>query len=660
MLWWIASPAQSATVLAYDFNEAGNAPSSTGTSTRPVKTRGDDGSAADHHSAPGGGVSGFPWDRAFANTGPSDQGRFASSPTNGFRADQPDNGAPDSLASFTISGWFKTELADTFLPNATPRLVNNHDGGTGSAGDGFNLQFLTGSEGDLKLEVDDDTGGGVNTTGEPYSAKQTWVFFAVSYDGTLSIDNVHFYVGFRSDAEAGGGPGSAAVALVTTASLDRGAVDGESADLNLGNRSDHDRPFKGFLDEIRIDDSASVGPSGLALLEGYRQSALDPPRRARLEHADASSVSSSVLDQNATPVIVNELSGVTWDPNADRFWACSDESGRLLEMAVSFGSDGTISSAASLSGLTLSETFDFEGIAYTDAVRNSVFLSEEGSPGVREYDLSDGSLLQVLSVPAVFANVRPNRGFESLARHPDGSEMITGVEQALTADGPDGSSTSAGTVSRWLHYSIDGTTATPAAEWAYRVEPVHDTPVGGIGSGLAELVVLADGSWLALERSEGGGEFLTRIFHVKRAGATNVSVGTLGSGLIGGTYAPLSKTLLYSDDGFQKLEGLALGPELTGGGHALLGVEDSSTSPAVLHSFVLRGAMEPVPTMGPWGRALATVFTVVLGWASAMASARVRRSTDPEEREQKIDEAVAKTLAEFPPVGPQLRPADSS
>jgi hypothetical protein len=357
---------------------------------------------------------------------------------------------------------------------------------------------------------------------------------------------------------------------------------------------------------------ALVGPSGLTFLEGYRQVALDPPPRARLEHADTSSVSVSVLDQHATPVTVDELSGVTWDPNGERFWACSDESGRLLEIAVSFESDGTIGSAASLSGLTLEEAFDFEGIAYTDAGRNSVFISEEGSPGVREYDLSDGSLLQILSVPSVFGNVRANRGFEALSRRPDGSEMITAVEQALTVDGADGSSTIEGTISRWLHYAVDGTTATPAEQWAYRVEPVHDTPVGGIGSGLAELVVLPNGSWLALERSEAGGEFLTRIFHVERTGATNVSLGALGSGLAGETYTALSKTLLYSDDRFQKLEGLALGPKLGGARHALLGVEDAKGPTAVIHSFVLRNVAEVVPAMGPWGRALAVLLAVVL------------------------------------------------
>jgi hypothetical protein len=42
------------------------------------------------------------------------------------------------------------------------------------------------------------------------------------------------------------------------------------------------------------------------------------------------------------------------------------------------------------------------------------------------------------------------------------------------------------------------------------------------------------------------------------------------------------------------------------------------------------------------------------------AAARVRRRSDPEEREQKINDAVEKTLAQFPPGGPQFRPAARS
>jgi hypothetical protein len=42
------------------------------------------------------------------------------------------------------------------------------------------------------------------------------------------------------------------------------------------------------------------------------------------------------------------------------------------------------------------------------------------------------------------------------------------------------------------------------------------------------------------------------------------------------------------------------------------------------------------------------------------ARAGVRRDSDPERREQKINDAVAKTLAQFPPGGPRFRPTAGS
>lgn len=581
----------STSVLHYDFDETGNAPGSRGTDRRPVKTRNDASTALDFHTADGGGVSGLSGDRAFANTGPSNHGQLASGASNGFRADQGDNAAIDGLAAFTISGWFKTETIASLL-SATPRMVNNHDGGAGAAGDGFNLQFFTGSDGDLKLEIDDDTGGGVNTTGTPYSAKQKWVFFAVSYDGDETTDNVQFYRGFRNDAEAGGGPGSAEVSLLSTHSLDRGPVDDESVGLHLGNRPGSDRPFDGFLDEIRIDAAALTGTTGLATLESYRELAVAGPLDDSLGWVDSASVATSVLDQNATPVSVDELSGVTFDPNADMFWAVADSGGRLLELDVAFAADASMTSASATSALTLADVLDFEGVACTNAIDDSVFISDETNPGVREYDLATGSFLSSATVPALFSSsLRFNRGFEGLSRSPDGSSMIAALEQALTVDGPAGTSTTVPTVSRWQAYS---TAPNPvlAEQYAYEVEPVHGTTGGGLSSSLGDLLILPDSNILVLERSDADGETLVRIFRADLNNATDVSVGSLAAGLIGESYIPMQKTLLFSDDRLGKAEGLGLGPKLASGHYALLVVEDANLS-NVIRSFDYKPVPEP-------------------------------------------------------------------
>jgi hypothetical protein len=565
-------------IVRYEFNETGNAPGSSGSERRPLKMRDDAGTKLDFHTPDEDGVSGLPGDRAFDNSGASDHGSVASAATNGFRADQSDNGAVDALAQFTISGWFRTETTST-LAGKTPRLVINHDGESGANGDGFNLQFFSDFDGDLKLEIDDTTGGGVNSTGTAYAAKQKWVFFAVSYDGNTSTNNVKFYRGFSNDTEAGGGAGSANVVLVTTTSLNRGPVDAESVGLVVGNRAGGDRPFDGRLDEIRIDGSLL----DTATLEAVRVGALAGPPASGLIHVDTTTISNSVQDQNAVTVTVEELSGVTYDADQDVFWAIADGGGRLLEIDADFDCDGNFTSATAVSAVTLVDNLDFEGVAYSGSGTNRVFICDESTDSLSEYSLADGTFVQGASVPTVFDNSRSNRSFESLARS-SGGQMIVGVEQALTVDGPAGTSSTVPTIARWQRY--DGALA-QLGQVAYQVEPAHDGTVGATGSGVADIAFTLEGSLLSIERSEAGGEFLARVFEVDLSGATDVSQGVLGAGLIGQTYTPAAKRLVLSDDRLGKLEGLAAKTVECGAQdtQVLLGVEDD-TGPNVIHSFV--------------------------------------------------------------------------
>ena len=88
-----------------------------------------------------------------------------------------------------------------------------------------------------------------------------------------------------------------------------------------------------------------------------------------------------------------------------------------------------------MAGLILEHSRDWEGIACTDAVRHSAYLSEEGTPGMHEYDLADGSWLATLATPSVFSSSLPGRGFESLTRWCNGAQLWTANEEALTVDG---------------------------------------------------------------------------------------------------------------------------------------------------------------------------------------------------------------------------------
>ena len=78
-----------------------------------------------------------------------------------------------------------------------------------------------------------------------------------------------------------------------------------------------------------------------------------------------------------------------------------------------------------------------------------MFLADEGNTGVEEYILGSGSFSMSVGVPSIFpTNARPNLSFEALSLRPDGAKMLMGVEQALSVDGPDGTSTTVSTVSR--------------------------------------------------------------------------------------------------------------------------------------------------------------------------------------------------------------------
>ena len=596
-----ASPAVGQTILYYDFNETGTTAASQGTSTTAVTMRNDAGTATDLHSANAGGVSGNAGDRSFQNTVPSDHGSAASAATNSSRADQADNNAIDALTSFTVSGWVKTENWST-LSGKTPRIAYNHDG----SNNGFNVQFLSGSPGDLKLEVDSLTTPSPveasSGTSGLYAARSTWIFFAVRYDGNSTSGNVDFYRGFRNDAEAAAaGASSAAVQLVasaslgcTTCTLNRGPVNQEAVGLEIGNRTEAgttNRPFDGFIDNLRIDS----GLTTLTTLETYRSAAVDPDP-ITLEAVSTVNLATTVQDQNLATVTVNELSALSYNPATDRFWAVSDKNGRLLEIDVDFSASGAITAATAIKAVSLSSTDDFESLALSGSGSTAFIGDEESPPQIREFNLTTGALVQSLTVPTVFNSSLANLRFESLTRRGDDSELLAAVQQALTVDGPAGTSTTIPTVSRMQRYSISGPSVTPAEQYAYVVEPLHATPINGDGSSLSEMEFLPDGRVLSLERSEGNGQELVRVFEVERIGATDVSQGALGAGLIGQTYTPVGKTLLYRAN-LGKLEGIAIGPQLPDGRYAVLAVEDNSNSgPNVLRSFVVDiGAAPPVP-----------------------------------------------------------------
>lgn len=273
----------------------------------------------------------------------------------------------------------------------------------------------------------------------------------------------------------------------------------------------------------------------------------------------------------------SELSGLAWDGAA--WMAVSDAVGsgaKVFDLALTVASaDGTLSGQAVTGSTTLAAGGDPEGLVISSG---ELWVSDEIGPAVRRFSRADGSLLGDITVPAVFAGIRANFGLESLARG-RGGELWTANEEALSSDGPL-STDSAGTIVRLQRF--DASLAADG-QWAYVTDPHPGGTTGIERSGVAELVVLDDGTLVALERAVSSvGALITRhrLYAVDFSGATDTGALT---DLSGGGFTPVGKTLLHEfsfNAAVQpiNLEGMAVGPALAGGRRALVLVSDDGDS----------------------------------------------------------------------------------
>jgi len=177
-----------------------------------------------------------------------------------------DNDALDEFQSFTLMGWYNVQQPVAF--SGAPRIMANSNTSVGAAGGaGFSLRS---NGGDFTLEVD---GANVlsSTTapsGVAFDVANTWVFIAVTYDGTQTANNVMFY---------GGDTDTPVTATFSTRTLNQGTVDAETGPLIIGNRAALNRPLDAFFDNIRIFGSKTDASGALtaAQIESFR--AMDGP-----------------------------------------------------------------------------------------------------------------------------------------------------------------------------------------------------------------------------------------------------------------------------------------------------------------------------------------------------------------------------------------------
>jgi hypothetical protein len=232
-------------LMEYTFNDSGplTQPSERSAFDWPLAYETQEGDSADWHGALGSGVSGKPEDRAFDNTASSGMG----SGNEGGRA----HGTPIGIApvdSVTISGWFRT--ADQPI-GAFARLA---------WWDSLR-QVYSYPEAALYFAAR----SGDSTGSDPaYVEVDEWVFWAVTYDGTQSTDNVKFWKGTTDMG----------VALVTTRSLPAGQFELDYPYFSVGNNtpgSSPTQPLDGWLDNCRVHGgSANSGVLAETELETLR------------------------------------------------------------------------------------------------------------------------------------------------------------------------------------------------------------------------------------------------------------------------------------------------------------------------------------------------------------------------------------------------------
>ncbi|RVU45073.1 esterase-like activity of phytase family protein [Rubrivivax rivuli] len=376
------------------------------------------------------------------------------------------------------------------------------------------------------------------------------------------------------------------------------------------------------------------------------------------------------------PVPVGGLSGIDFDRNTQRYVAISDDRSAagparfytlsldlgLFQRSANPGSAGVGFLAVTALQQPGGGNFglnqvDPEGLRLNPANGN-LWWSNEGqraaagfqNPTVREMTPS-GAYVRDLPVPVRFQpsgsvagnqagdrGVANNLAFESLSFSTDGRTLYTATENALVQDGP---AAAVGQPSASRILAFDLSTGTATAEYVYPVSPVALPPAApGLfaTNGLVELLALAPGEFIAVERSFAVGAATPgvgpagqttgntiRLYHVDIRGATDVSALET---LVGASYAAATKTLLLDmsdlrhDDGsvvaLDNIEGITFGPVLPDGRQTLVLVSDNNFGAAQFTQFVAL-AISPVPEP-----AAASLFLMGVGALACKTRRRAR------------------------------------
>jgi hypothetical protein len=303
---------------------------------------------------------------------------------------------------------------------------------------------------------------------------------------------------------------------------------------------------------------------------------------------------------------VGGLSGITYDPKNNLYYAISDDTGqkappRFYTLTIDL-SKGKLTNndvmPVSVTNLLdnnnqpfLPNTTDTEGIALTN--QDTIFVSSEGyvdrlvNPFIKEFSLASGKTISTLPIPDKFLpdsqkqkGIRNNLAFESLTITPNQKFLFTATENALIQDGTEAKS-GVGTSCRILEYNL--LSKQPAREFLYQTQPVTPffNPTGKFASGLPDLLALDnEGHFLSIERSFTGLGFTVFLFQVSLDNATDIhnleSIAKIDPDKIKPAEKKLMLDLRSLDVSLDNIEGLTLGAKLPDGQPSLILISDNN------------------------------------------------------------------------------------
>ncbi|BAY20050.1 phytase (plasmid) [Anabaenopsis circularis NIES-21] len=349
---------------------------------------------------------------------------------------------------------------------------------------------------------------------------------------------------------------------------------------------------------------------------------------------------------NNLPLPLGGLSGVTYDPVNNRYYAISDDRSQFAPARFyTFSTDpATINTAGvnftNVTPLTDTNnnffainTIDLEGIALTN--NGTVFISSEGEvsssrvldPFIREFSLSTGQQIKSLPVPAKFlpvfndlnnngtldtgeqtSGIRNQLAFESLTITLDQKTLFTATENALFQDGSANNTDII--LSRIIQYNLES--GQPEKEYLYSTETNN--------TGLVDLLAIDNqGTLLALERTFNPAVGVTiKIYEISVQNATDISaIDSLNSLTTQELAAiqPVKKRLvldltelnLPNSDGFHptgldNIEGLTFGPKLADGRQSIILVSDNNFNQSQFTQILaLSAAIQSIPLLSVSG-----------------------------------------------------------